>query len=296
MSLPDERLIQLTDRLESGIRELYTSGRYAAYLAAMSRFHQYSYKNALLILLQCPAATRVAGYHTWKTAFGRQVKAGSVGIKIFAPCVYRKVLETEDPDEAEKKTIPFYKVVTVFDESQTEGRELPSLGASALSGDVPDFENIYARLAALSPLPVEQGPVPGQAKGYTSFTEGKIVIRPGMSQVQTVKTLIHELAHARLHDPKNQPKDRKKPREQKEVEAESIAYVVCQYFGIDTGDYSFGYVAGWSKGRELEELKDSLDLIHSTASEIIHTIQPPPVQKLEPPRQERQKKQTRKKR
>ena len=293
----DERLAELTDKLENGIKELYASGRYAEYLAAMSKFHQYSFGNALLILLQCPAASQVAGYNTWKK-LGRQVKHHEKGIKILAPCPYQKRVEQERKDPATGLTLygpdgkplretsyvsaTYFKVVTVFDVSQTEGRELPRIGVSELAGEVSDFPMVYARLAELSPLPVEQGPVPGTAKGYTSFIEGRIVLRPGMSQAQTIKTLVHEIAHAMLHDPSQVSDNEPRQRREKEVEAESVAYVVCQHFGLDTADYSFGYVAGWSRGRELAELKASLDRIHSAAGEIINTIQPPSPQ----PRQE----------
>ena len=286
----DERLTELTDRLEHGIKELYASGCYAEYLAAMSKFHHYSFGNALLILLQCPTATSVAGYNDWKKKFGRQVKAQEKSIKILAPCPSRRLVEREkkDPDtgrtlygpdgkplmEWHREVVTHYKMVSVFDVSQTEGRELPSL-VSELSGDVPDFENVYNRLAALCPLPVELGPVPGTAKGYASFAENRVVVRSGMSQVQTIKTLIHETAHAKLHPP-DFLSENPKPRQEKEVEAESVAYVVCQHFGIDTSDYSLGYVAGWSRGKELAELKASLNVIHSTAGEIINAIQPPP--------------------
>ncbi len=286
----DERLAELTDRLENGIKELYASGRYAEYLAAMSKFHHYSFGNALLILLQCPTATSVAGYSDWKKKFGRQVKRHEKGIQILAPCHFTYLVEYEkkDPDtgrtlygpdgkpltEKRRENATRFRIATVFDVSQTEGRELPSL-VSELSGDVPDFENVYARLAALCPLPVELGPVPGTAKGYASFAENRVVVRSGMSQVQTIKTLIHETAHAKLHPP-DFLSENPKPRQEKEVEAESVAYVVCQHFGINTSDYSLGYVAGWSRGKELAELKASLDVIHSTAGEIINAIQPPP--------------------
>lgn len=288
----DERLAELTDRLESGVKELYASGQYAEYLSAMSKFHHYSYGNALLILFQFPAATNVAGYGDWKKKFGRQVKAKEHGIKILAPCHGRCLVEREKKDpntgrilygpdgkpltERRWEDVTRYRVVTVFDVSQTEGRELPTL-VSELDGDVPDFENVYARLAALSPLPVEQSPVPGTAKGYTSFAENKVVVRPGMSQTQTIKTLIHEIAHAKLHPP-DLLADQPKRRNEKEVEAESVAFVVCQHFGLDTSEYSFGYVAGWSRGKELAELKASLHTIHSTAGEIINAIQPPPLE------------------
>lgn len=305
----DDRLKALTDRLENGVRELYASGRYADYLRASSRFHHYSFGNALLILLQCPTATHVAGFQQWKRDFGRQVKRGEKGIQILAPCPVRRVQEVpalhpdtgqplQNPDgtlktETRLVSTTRFKVATVFDISQTEGRELPTLGVAQLTGGVDCFPAIYDALAAYSPVPVEQDNVPGSANGYYSPTERRIVLRPGMSQVQTIKTLVHEIAHARLHDPeKVSPEERKKRRE-KEVEAESVAYVVCQHFGIDTSDYSFGYVAGWSRGKELDELKASLDNIHAAAGEMIDVLEgcfperSPPVRKA--PTQEYQR-------
>ena len=298
----DERLAELTERLENGIKDLYASGRYAEYLTAMSKFHRYSFGNALLILFQCPTATHVAGYGTWKKEFGRQVKRGEHGIQIIAPCPYQRAVQQEKKDPSTGQTLygadgkPLtetdyvsatkFKIATVFDVSQTEGRELPNIAVSELVGDVADFTAIYERLAAISPLPVEQGHVPGSSKGYASFLEQRIVVRPGMSEVQTIKTLVHEIAHAKLHDPDLLTPEERKLRREKEVEAESVSYVVCQHFGIETSDYSFGYVAGWSKGIELTELKSSLDRIHSTAGEIINAIQPPPpVQERDAPDQ-----------
>ena len=286
----DERLVELTDRLENGIKDLYASGRYTEYLAAMSKFHHYSYSNALLILFQCPTATRVAGYKVWKTEFERQVKRGEHGIMIFAPSQHKRAAMVEKKDPATGKTLygpdgkplmePGFVLATrfvpvyVFDVSQTEGRELPNISVSELSGEVTGFEDISARLSALSPLPIVFEAFPEKAKGYCSFIEGRIVVQPGMSQVQTLKTMIHEIAHGKLHPP-DFLESNPKLRREKEVEAESVAYVVCQHFGIDTSNYSFGYVAGWSRGRELAELKASLDIIHSTAGEIINAIQPP---------------------
>ena len=284
-----ERLAELTDRLETGIKELYDSNRYTEYLAAMSKFHHYSFGNALLILLQCPTASRVAGYGTWKK-LGRQVKRHEKGIHILAPCPSRRPVDYEQKDPKTGKTlygpdgkplietvfepITRFKVATVFDISQTEGRELPNIGTSELTGEVEHFTDIFDRLTAISPLPIEMEDFPGAAKGYASFQEQRIVIRPGMSQMQTIKTLVHEIAHAKLHDPAQLSPEERKQRREKEVEAESVAYVVCQHFGLDTSEYSFGYIAGWSRGRELAELKASLDCIHSTASELINAIQP----------------------
>ena len=288
----DERVAELTEKLETGIMDLYASDSYAQYISAMAKFHNYSFSNALLILFQRPDASFVAGYNTWKQ-LGRQVKRGEQGIMILAPCGFSAVLEYEkidpktgqtvigpdgQPETVKKPIAPNrFKIAHVFDMSQTEGKELPQIGVSELTGEVDDYSGIYDRLAALSPLPVEQKDFPGDAKGYTSFAENCVVVRSGMSQVQTIKTLVHEIAHAKLHKPADildtaEPKLRR----QKEVEAESIAYVVCQYYGIDTTDYSLGYVAGWSKGTELSELKASLETIHRTAGEIIDAITPPP--------------------
>ena len=288
----DERVAELTERLENGVKELYASDNYAQYITAMAKFHHYSFGNALLILFQRPQATQVAGYNTWKQ-LGRQVKRGEKGIMILAPCNFRASLEREKIDpltgqallgpdgkpltEKVKISPNRFKIAHVFDLSQTEGRELPQIGVSELTGDVADYTGIYNRLTALSPLPVVQEDFQRSAKGYTSFTENRIVVKPGMSQVQTIKTLVHEIAHAKLHKPDDiLDVPRPDERRRKEVEAESIAYVVCQHFGIDTTDYSLAYVAGWSKGRELTELKGSLNIIHATAGEIIDAISPPP--------------------
>ncbi len=285
----DDRLAELTDKLQAGIQDLYSSGRYAEYLAAMSKFHHYSFGNAMLILLQCPHASRVAGYTTWRKEFGRNVKRHEKGISILAPCPSRKYVwqEVKDPKtgktqynrdgtpkmETKVVTVTRFKIATVFDVSQTEGKELPTLGVVRLTGEVQNYQKFFDALVSLSPVPVHVEPVPREANGYFSHTEQRIVLRPGLSQIQSLKTLVHEIAHAKLHAPVEgqEPKD----RHEKEVEAESIAYVVCQHFGIDTSEYSFGYVAGWSKGKELAELKDSLDLIHSTAGEIISALDAP---------------------
>lgn len=287
----DERLEELTDRLENGIKELFASGRYAEYLAAMSKFHRYSYGNVILILMQCPHATRVAGYNTWRKSFGRNVKRSEKGIQILAPCPSRKYVwqEVRDPHtggvqynkdgtpkmETRVITITRFKIATVFDVSQTEGRDLPTIGATRLNGTVENFQYFYDKLVSLSPVAVTVDQVPRQANGYYSHVEQRIVLRPGLSEIQTIKTLVHEISHAMLHNPDQVPPEERKDRHEKEVEAESIAYVVCQHFGIDTSEYSFGYVAGWSKGKELSELKDSLDLIHRTAGEIITALDEP---------------------
>jgi hypothetical protein len=289
---PSERLKALTDKLETGIRDLYESDRYAAYLQCLSKFHHYSYGNVILILLQCPSASRVAGFNTWKKEFGRTVKKGETGIKILAPCTYRKLEEMEkmDPDTQcpvlDKNGKPIremtwvqkqgFRIVNVFDVSQTEGRELPLPGVSELSGSVEDYSMLNAALRKLSPVPVVTAPISGSAKGYFSHTEQRIVLRPNMSETQTVKTLIHEITHAKLHArpaTDGMAGGTIKDRRTREVEAESVAYVVCQHFGIETSDYSFAYIAGWSKGRELVELKESLDCIRETAAGLIKGVE-----------------------
>lgn len=287
----EEQLAELTDKLENGIRELYSSGRYAEYLSAMSKFHRYSYGNVLLIYAQCPHATRVASYGRWKKAFGRQVRKGEKGISILAPCPYKRFTAQEQTDPETGATlygpdgVPLtelrlvqavrFRIETVFDVSQTEGPELPSLGVSELTGEVTGYQTIHDHLTAHSPVPVGYEQIPRGAKGFFSPTEQRIAIQPGMSQVQTIKTLVHEIAHAKLHDPARQNPEEVKQRREKEVEAESVAYVVCQHFGIDTSDYSFGYVAGWSRGKELEELKASLQIIRQASDEIIRAVEPP---------------------
>ena len=275
------RVKALTEQLETGVKAVFESEKYKAYLNAMSKFHHYSFGNVMLILMQCPEASMVAGYTTWQKQCGRTVKKGEHGIMILAPAPYKRLVETEKIDPLTKAPIldasgdPIretdyivqqnFKVVYVFDVSQTEGRELPSLGVGELSGEVEHFERIFAAVEALSPVPVEYRPAQ-KSKGCYSHLEQKIYLNQGMSQVQTLKTLIHETAHALLHA---RPEAADKDRHTKEVEAESIAYVVCQHFGIDTADYSFPYVTSWSSGKELDELKASLDCISKTASGLI---------------------------
>ena len=287
---PAEKIKEITDRLEQGITELFDSERYKEYLQVMSKFHNYSFNNTLLIAMQKPDASLIAGFNAWKNNFGRNVMRGEKGIRILAPSPYkiRQEVEKKDPQtgktvtdssgkpvmETKEIQIPAYKVVAVFDVSQTEGRELPAIGANELTGDVEQYEDFYTALEKTSPVPMGFEKIEGTAHGYYHLEEKRIAIDEGMSQFQNLKTAIHEIAHAKLHDiDLNAPEQPDRPdRRTREVQAESIAYTVCQHYGLDTSDYSFGYVAGWSSGRELAELKTSLETIRATAAEIINTI------------------------
>ena len=287
-----QKVQEITEKLEQGIKELFESEKYKTYLNTMSRFHNYSFNNTMLIAMQKPDATLVAGFKAWQKNFDRHVKKGEKGIRILAPAPYKIKEEQEkfDPvtgeimldkngmpvtEEVEIK-IPAFRVVPVFDVSQTDGKELPDIGVNELSGSVEDYEDFMQALTEVSPVPISYEDIDGDAKGYFHTTDHRIAIQEGMSQSQTVKTAIHEVAHAKLHDrERNQDIDAvlDKDRNTKEVEAESVAYTVCQHFGIDTSDYSFGYIAGWSSDRDMKELKSSLDTIRKTASELITGIE-----------------------
>ena len=289
---PAEKLKEITDRLEQGITELFDSERYKEYLRVMSKFHNYSFNNTLLIAMQKPDASLVAGFSAWKNNFGRNVMKGQKGIKIIAPSPFkiRQEVEKIDPHtqkpiigkdgkpvtEEKEIKIPAYKVVSVFDVSQTEGKELPDIAVDELTGDVDRYKDFFAALEKTSPVPIAFENIEGGSHGYYHLEDKRIAINEGMSELQTLKTAIHEIAHAKLHDiDLNAPKDEQQPhvdRRTREVEAESVAYTVCQHYGLDTSDYSFGYVAGWSSGRELSELKSSLETIRSAAAEIINSI------------------------
>ena len=289
---PAEKLKEITDRLEQGITELFESERYKEYLRVMSKFHNYSFNNTLLIAMQKPDASLVAGFSAWKNNFERNVMKGQKGIKIIAPSPYKIKQEMQKIDphtqkpiigkdgkpvtEEKEITIPAYKVVSVFDVSQTEGKELPDIAVDELTGDVDRYKDFFAALEKTSPVPIAFENIEGGSHGYYHLEDKRIAINEGMSELQTLKTAIHEIAHAKLHDiDLNAPKDEQQPhidRRTREVEAESVAYTVCQHYGLDTSDYSFGYVAGWSSGRELSELKSSLETIRSAAAEIINSI------------------------
>ena len=287
-----DRLKEITDRLEQGIKELFESERYKEYLRVMSKFYNYSFNNTLLIAMQKPDASLVAGFTAWKNNFKRNVIKGEKGIRILAPAPFKVKREMEklDPQtqqpiigkdgkpvtEEQEVTIPAFKVVSVFDVSQTEGKELPNIGVDELTGDVEQYKDFFAALERTSPVPIGFEKIESGAHGYYHLEEKRIAIDEGMSELQTLKTAIHEVSHAKLHDiDLNAPKDEQQvrpDRRTREVEAESVAYTVCQHYGLDTSDYSFGYVAGWSSGKELTELKGSLETIRSAANEIINSI------------------------
>lgn len=285
-----DKVKEITDKLESGIKELFEGEKFKEYLDTMSKFHNYSFNNTMLIAMQKPDATLVAGFNSWKNKFERSVNKGEKGIQIFAPAPYKiKKEQTKlDPDtdlpvlgkdgkpikEEVEVTIPAFKVVSVFDVSQTSGKELPTLGADELSGNVKDYEKFFNAVREASPVPIKFAEIDGTAKGFYHHEDKSITIKENMSEVQTIKTAIHEIAHAKLHDRdlKKSDVDKPKDRSTEEVEAESIAYTVCQHFGIDTSDYSFAYVASWGSGKDTPELKSSLETIRSTASELITAI------------------------
>ena len=282
---------EITAQLEAGVKDLFHSERYQDYLKAMSKFHDYSLNNTLLIVMQKPDASLVAGFNKWRDEFERHVKRGEKGIKILAPAPYKikKELEKLDPDgkpiigedgkpvtEQKEITIPAFKVVSVFDVSQTDGKEIPDIAVDSLTGSVEQYEDFFKALEQTSPVPVGFERIESGAHGYFHNAEKRIALNEGESELQTVKTLIHEIAHAKLHDidlnaPPEQQQERPS-RRTREVEAESIAYTVCQHFGLDTSDYSFGYVAGWSSDKDIKELKASLETIRATASELITEI------------------------
>ena len=292
-----DRMREIVDSIENGIKELFESDKYRKYLATMSRFHRYSVNNTMLIYMQRPDATHVAGFNKWRDQFGRNVLKGEKGIRIIAPTPYKKKVEEikTDPEtnapvldadgkaiiEEKEIRIPMFKVVSVFDVSQTAGKPLPQLAAD-LSGNVQQYEVFMEALRRASPVPMEIKPVARDTDGFFSIKAQSITIRAGMSEVQTVCAAVHEIAHAKLHDYEHMTEladdgetilvPGEKSRNTEEVEAESISYAVCQYYGIETGENSFGYIATWSKGKELKELRASLETINKTASELITDI------------------------
>lgn len=285
----EEQLKEITERLEQGVQELFTSERYTEYLKTMAKFHNYSFNNTLLIALQKPDATLVAGYQAWQKKFNRHVLRGEKGIQIISPAPIKEKEEVEriDPETNEpilkengqpeteiiEHIIPRFKVATVFDVSQTDGEPLPDLGGEDLTGDVPDFDIFMEAIWNVSPVPIRFAEIEGESHGYYHNVDKEIVIKDGMSESQTMKTAIHEVTHAMLHDREMlQEQGIEKDRLTKEVEAESVAYTVCQHFGLDSSEYSFPYIAGWSSGKEMKELRASMDIIRKTAGDFIEDM------------------------
>ena len=279
-----DKVKEITDKLEAGIQALFESEAFKNYLKTLSKFHDYSLNNTILIAMQKPDATLVAGYTAWQKNFGRQVQKGEQGIRILAPTPYKKQMEVDrldpitqkpilNPDgstakELKEIMVPAFKVVNVFDVSQTDGKPLPTIGVDELTGNVSNYEMFFEALKRACPVPIG-------FEDISHTVDQRIALQEGMSEVQTVKTLIHEMAHQKLHsiDPKELPPEEPRlTRNAKEVEAESVAYTVAQHYGIETSDYSFAYIAGWSQGKDTPELKASLDRIRKAADEMITAI------------------------
>ena len=285
-----DQLKEITERLEQGVKDIFTSEMYTKYLLTMSKFHNYSFNNTLLIAMQRPDATLVAGYNAWKNKFNRYVKKGEKGIQIIAPAPVKEREEREKIDkdtgltvlnengepeiEVVERVIPRFRVTTVFDYAQTDGEPLPTLEVNELTARVKDYTLLKESIEQVSPVPIRFGEIEGSAKGYYSHMDKEICVRADMGESQTIKTMIHEVAHAMLHD-SDQMKQRGEEKDQltKETEAESIAFTVCSALGIDTSDYSFPYVASWASGKELKELKDSMDTIRLTAADFLEKLE-----------------------
>ena len=285
-----DQLKEITERLEQGVKYIFTSEMYTKYLLTMSKFHNYSFNNTLLIAMQRPDATLVAGYNAWKNKFNRYVKKGEKGIQIIAPAPVKEREEREKIDkdtgltvlnesgepeiEVVERVIPRFRVTTVFDYAQTDGEPLPTLEVNELTARVKDYTLLKEAIEQVSPVPIRFGEIEGNAKGYYSHMDKEICVRADMGESQTIKTMIHEVAHAMLHD-SDQMKQRGEEKDQltKETEAESIAFTVCSALGIDTSDYSFPYVASWASGKELKELKDSMDTIRLTAADFLEKLE-----------------------
>ena len=285
-----DQLKEITERLEQGVKDIFTSEMYTKYLLTMSKFHNYSFNNTLLIAMQRPDATLVAGYNAWKNKFNRYVKKGEKGIQIIAPAPVKEREEREKIDkdtgltvlnesgepeiEVVERVIPRFRVTTVFDYAQTDGEPLPTLEVNELTARVKDYTLLKEAIEQVSPVPIRFGEIEGNAKGYYRHVDKEICVRADMGESQTIKTMIHEVAHAMLHD-SDQMKQRGEEKDQltKETEAESIAFTVCSALGIDTSDYSFPYVASWASGKELKELKDSMDTIRLTAADFLEKLE-----------------------
>lgn len=281
----NERIKELTEKLHEGIKDLFESDRYREYLQTMAKFHNYSFNNSLLIWAQRPDASAVAGYRAWQTKFGRTVNPGSKGIMIYEPASYKRTLREKmldqdgnpikdkdgnDVTREVERTFPTFKVGYVFAYEDTSGKPLPSI-VSILDKDVDNFDSVMDALRKISPAPIRFADFDGGANGYYDLVNREIVVKASLPQAQKVKTAIHEVAHSILHD-KVDGIDQEADKREMEVSAESIAFVVCSWLGMDTSEYSFGYVGGWSAGKELKELQQKMEVIRSTASMIITGI------------------------
>lgn len=260
---------ELTKKLEEGVQGVFTSDTYKDYLRFMGQFHDYSFNNVVLILAQMPDASLVAGYKAWQK-MGRNVKKGEKSIRILAPCQHKKIVE-KDGEEVEIHFTTF-RATSVFDVSQTDGDALPKSFITELTDSVDGYDDLIQKLIAVAPVPVEFDEMKGSsANGYFSHTDRKIVVKNTMSQMQTVKTLVHEISHSLLHD-KDSGEEKEANRNTREVQAESVAFTVCGMLGIDTSDYSFGYIAGWSRGKDTKELSASMEVIRKTAVKLMDDI------------------------
>lgn len=283
----EQKVQELFNQISEGTKAVFTGENYRRYLVAMSKFHQYSFRNVLLIYAQCPQATRIAGYNKWRSDFQRQVKKGETAIRILGYTPYKRRVQEAKRDstgrpimgtdgkpiiEEKELMIPAYKPVSVFDVSQTEGEPLPEL-VTTLTKPIVGYYLLSAALSKIAELPVTFENIPGSANGYCDHINGKIAVQQGMSQSQTMKTLVHECAHAHLHDRSVLPQGETISRESAEVEAESVAFIVCQYLGMDTTEYSFPYIAGWASTREVPELQNGLEKIQKTANQFIEKIE-----------------------
>ena len=284
-----EKVKIITDTLEKGIKDLFDSAKYKDYLSKMSKLHNYSFNNSMLILLQMPDATMVASITAWNKDFHRYVNKGEHGIMILAPCNYKKptarpLFDKDGNPEKDENGSPLYTVeysdvrtykpAYVYDVSQTNGEPVPRLGEDELEGKVDNYDKIMAALKAVATVDIAYEVITTGAKGYYSSAEKRIVLNDGMSDLQTIKTLIHETAHSMLHDKDYlESTGEKKDRQTREVEAESVAFTVCSYLGLDTSDYSFGYIGGWAGSRQLDAVKESMETIRKCSSEIISAIE-----------------------
>ena len=288
----DGKVKELSEKLKQGVRDVFQSDRYIEYLSAMAKFYQYSPSNVCLIVSQKPEASLVASYKKWEKDFERHVKPGEKSIKIFAPIIKKRESAKDEPatDKAEQdagekeKVVTGFVAVSVFDVSQTEGKEIPNIGVSRLEGSVDGYKDMLNALKEISPVPVSFEPIARSANGFYNLVDKSITVREGMSEKQTIKTLVHEITHANLHDVdlssgQLDPEFLKNAKT-REVEAESTAFIVCKYFGLDTDDYSFGYIAGWSSDKNTEELLSSLETIKKASSKLIEGLEsrliPPP--------------------